>query len=56
VRQIESQQALQMDDFALCVREKRESIVGAAMGRRDMLIIDAIYEAAKTGKRTQVKV
>ena len=50
-----SQQALQMDDFALCVREKRESIVGGAMGRRDMRIIDAIYEAAKTGKPTLVK-
>jgi len=49
------QQAVQMDDFALCVREKRESIVGAAMGRRDMLIVDAIYEAMKTGKRTLVK-
>jgi glucose-fructose oxidoreductase len=56
VRQIESQQAAQMDDFALCVREKRESIVGGPMGRRDMLIVDAIYEAAKTGKRTRVKV
>jgi hypothetical protein len=25
------------------------------MGKRDMLIVDAIYEAAKTGKRTLVK-
>jgi glucose-fructose oxidoreductase len=55
VRAIPSQQALQIDDFAQCVREKRESIVGGAMGRRDMLIVDAIYEAAKTGKRTRVK-
>lgn len=55
VASIASQQALQMDDFALCVREKRESIVGGAMGRRDMRIVDAIYEAAKTGKRTLVK-
>ena len=55
VRKIESQQAVQMDDFALCVREKRESIVGGAMGRRDMLIVDAIYEAAKTAQRTRVK-
>jgi glucose-fructose oxidoreductase len=55
VRPIASQQALQMDDFALCVREQRESIVGGAMGRRDMRIVDAIYEAAKTGKRTLVK-
>lgn len=55
VKPIASQQALQMDDFARCVREKRESIVGGAMGRRDMRIVDAIYEAAKTGKRTAVK-
>lgn len=55
VGQIASQQAVQMDDFARCVREKRESIVGGAMGRRDMLIVDAIYEAAKTGQRTRVK-
>ena len=55
VRPIVSQQALQMDDFALCVREQRESIVGGVMGRRDMRIIDAIYEAAKTGRRTPVK-
>lgn len=54
-QELPSQQAVQMDDFALCVREQRESIVNAAMGRRDMLIIDAIYEAAKTGKRTLVK-
>ena len=56
VREIASQQALQMDDFARCVQEKRESIVGGAMGRRDMLIIDAISEAAKTGRRTRVRV
>lgn len=55
VAPIASQQALQMDDFVRCVRENRESIVGGAMGRRDMLIIDAIYEAAKTGRRTLVK-
>ena len=56
VRPLASQQAVQMDDFAFCVREKRDSIVGPGMGRRDMLIVDAIYEAAKTGKRTLVKV
>ncbi len=45
-----------MDDFALCVRDKRESIVGAAMGRRDMVIIDAIYEAMRSGRRVAVNV
>ncbi len=50
-----NQQARQMDDFALCVREGRESRVPGEMGLRDMKIIAAIYEAAKTGKRTLVK-
>jgi glucose-fructose oxidoreductase len=51
-----NQQALQMDDFALCVRENRESRVPGEMGRRDNVIIDAIYEAARTGKKVAVKV
>lgn len=52
---LQSQQAVQMDDFALCVRENRESRIPGEMGRRDMAIIDAIYAAMKTGKRTEVK-
>jgi glucose-fructose oxidoreductase len=53
---VPSQQALQIDDFVLCVRENRESFVGGAMGRRDMTIIEAIYaSAANGGKRTLVK-
>ena len=51
-----NQQALQMDDFAVCVREGRESRVPGEMGRRDLVIIEAIYEAARTGKRVAVKV
>lgn len=50
-----NQQARQMDDFALCVRENRESRISGEMGRRDNAILDAIYEAARTGKRTLVK-
>jgi glucose-fructose oxidoreductase len=50
-----SQQALQMDDFAKCVREGRESRVAGEMGLRDMKIIEAIYESARTGKRVEVK-
>ena len=46
-----NQQAAQMDDFAACVAAGRESIVPGEMGRRDMVIIEAIYEAARTGKR-----
>jgi glucose-fructose oxidoreductase len=51
-----NQQALQMDDFAQCVREGRESRVPGEMGRRDMVIVEALYEAARTGKRVAVKV
>ena len=50
-----SQQALQIDDFARCVRDDRVTIVPGEMGRRDMRIIEAIYEAARTEKRTPVK-
>ncbi|HEX2854650.1 MAG TPA: Gfo/Idh/MocA family oxidoreductase [Opitutaceae bacterium] len=54
IEPVKSQQALQMDDFALCVQENRESRVPGEMGRRDMAIIEAIYAAAATGKRTLV--
>ncbi len=51
-----SQQALQMDDFAHCVLTGRPSPVPGEMGRRDLTIIEAIYAAAASGKRTVVKV
>jgi glucose-fructose oxidoreductase len=51
-----NQQALQMDNFAECVREGRESRVPGEMGRRDLCIIEAIFQAAKTGKSVAVKV
>jgi glucose-fructose oxidoreductase len=50
-----NQQARQMDDFALCVLENRPSRVPFEMGLRDMKIIEAIYEAARTGRRTGVR-
>jgi predicted dehydrogenase len=42
-----NQQALQMDDFALCIVTGRPSQVPAEMGLRDMKIIAAIYESAE---------
>ncbi len=55
--EVQSQQALQIDDFARCIREGRESPVSGAMGRRDMVIIEAIYKsAAQGGKRIEVVV
>lgn len=46
-----SQQARQMDGIALSYKKNERSIVPGEMGRRDMKIITAIYEAMNTGKR-----
>jgi glucose-fructose oxidoreductase len=52
-----SQQALQIDDFALCVRDGRATRVPGEMGRRDMVMVEAIYaSAAAGGKRVEVKI
>jgi glucose-fructose oxidoreductase len=52
-----NQQALQMDDFALCVIHNQESRVAGEMGRRDLAIIEAVYASAHNGGvRTEVKV
>jgi predicted dehydrogenase len=47
-----SQQAVQMDDFARCVRDDLPTRVPGEIGRRDIVIIEAIYaSAAQGGKR-----
>jgi predicted dehydrogenase len=46
-----SQQAKQMDEFALAIKNNRPNIVPGEMGRRDVQIITAIYEAMNTGKK-----
>jgi predicted dehydrogenase len=46
---------MQMDDFAECILTGRATRVPGEMGRRDILITTAIYEAARTGKRVLVK-
>jgi glucose-fructose oxidoreductase len=52
-----SQQAIQIDDFAQCIRDGRDTPVPGEMGRRDMVIIEAIYRsAAEGGKRIEVRV
>lgn len=45
------QQAAQMDAFAASLLNGQQTILPGAMGRRDMQIITAIYEASRTGKR-----
>jgi glucose-fructose oxidoreductase len=46
-----NQQAAQMDDFAECILSGRKTSVPGEMGRRDVKILMAVYEAALTGKR-----
>jgi predicted dehydrogenase len=46
-----NQQALQMDDFALSIKENRPTPVPGEMGKRDERLINAIYESAHTGNR-----
>ena len=52
--EIINQQAAQMDDFAECIRTGRKTPVPGELGRRDIKIITAIYESARTGKRVRV--
>lgn len=48
------EQARQMDDFALAIKSNRPTPVPGEMGRRDVRIIAAIYEAMETGKRVTI--
>lgn len=45
-----NQQVLQMDDFARCILEDEPTIVPGEMGKRDVRILNAIYEAAEKGR------
>jgi predicted dehydrogenase len=49
-----NQQARQMDGFAECLLHGAPNIVPGEMGRRDVRLLMAIYEAARTGKRVTV--
>jgi glucose-fructose oxidoreductase len=52
-----SQQALQLDGLAQCFRDGTPNPVPGEMGRRDMVIIEAIYRsAANGGQRVEIKV
>jgi predicted dehydrogenase len=50
-----NQQALQMDDFALCIKQDKVTKVPGELGMRDVYIISKIYEAAETGKPVMLK-
>jgi predicted dehydrogenase len=49
-----NQQAKQMDDFAMAVKDKRPTKVPGEMGRRDVKLLQAIYEAMRTGQRVPI--
>ena len=46
--------AAELDDFALCVKNNRESRVPGEEGLRDLIAIEAIYESIRTGKKVQL--
>jgi len=50
--QHESQQKLQMDDFALHILEGTVNRASGDMGKRDMIIVEAIYRSIAEGNRT----
>jgi len=49
-----NQQAAQMDDFALCIQNQSASRVPGEMGLRDVQILLAIYESARTNTRVEL--
>jgi predicted dehydrogenase len=46
--------AAEMDDFSRCILENRESKVSGEEGLRDVKIMMAIYEAARTGRAVKI--
>ena len=46
--------AVEMDDFAQCILEGKPSRVSGEEGLRDVRIMMAIYESARTGKRVEL--
>ena len=50
-----NQQAAMMDDFGDCLITGRNTPVPGELGRRDMQIITAVYEAARSGKPVRLR-
>jgi predicted dehydrogenase len=46
--------AAEMDDFAQCILDNRPTRVPGEEGLRDVKIMMAIYESARTGKTVQI--
>ncbi|CAG5018104.1 Glucose--fructose oxidoreductase [Dyadobacter sp. CECT 9275] len=47
---VDNQQAKQMDEDALAIMQNKPQLVPGEEGMRDIRIVEAIYQAAKTGK------
>jgi predicted dehydrogenase len=46
--------AAELDDFARCIMEKRQSIVSGEEGLRDVRVMTAIYESIRTGRAVKL--
>jgi glucose-fructose oxidoreductase len=53
-KNIPNQQARQMDDDALAIKENRAVMVPGEEGYRDIRIVEAIYESARKGKSVKL--
>ncbi|MET0392342.1 MAG: Gfo/Idh/MocA family oxidoreductase [Chitinophagaceae bacterium] len=49
-----NQQAAQMDDFAACVQQQKQTRVPGEMGLKDMKVIEAIYRSIASGRKEKV--
>ena len=49
-----NQQAAQMDDFANCITQNKNTIVPGEMGMQDIKIVEAIYRSIASGKREKI--
>jgi glucose-fructose oxidoreductase len=47
-----SQQMIQMDDFARHIKTGSKNVAPGEMGKRDMIICEAIYQSIKEGGKT----
>lgn len=49
-----TQQAAQMDDFANCITQNKNTIVPGEMGMQDIRIVEAIYRSIASGKKEKI--
>jgi predicted dehydrogenase len=47
--------AAEMDEFAQCIMQKKTSAVSGEEGRRDVALMMAIYDSARSGKAIDLR-